>query len=206
MLGFPATERYPTAESRLAFLKALEKRNPTLAEMGAPAVADAQATFDRAKAAGARVTSRYDAGGAPWRAAFRPYTLGTKRLWIGVAIPEADFLGEVERQRHTILYVSGGALLLAVLLALGLGRVYARPLGLLAAESDRITALDLAPGPAVRSHLREVHRLAESPSTSRRRWCASCSGRARRRASAGACARSPSCSPTSAGSRACPRG
>lgn len=162
VLGFPATERYPTAESRLAFLKALEKRNPTLAEMGAPAVADAQATFDRAKVEGARVTSRYDAGGAPWRAAFRPYTLGTKRLWIGVAIPEADFLGEVERQRHTILWVSGGALLLAVVLALGLGRVYARPLGLLAAESDRITALDLAPGPAVRSHLREVHRLAES--------------------------------------------
>ncbi|MBL9089040.1 MAG: adenylate/guanylate cyclase domain-containing protein [Planctomycetia bacterium] len=133
-----------------------------LAEMGFPAIADAQATFDRARAAGARGTSRYEAGGAPWRAAFRPYALGTKRLWIGVAIPEADFLGEVERQRHTILYVSGGALLLAVLLALALGRVYARPLGLLAAESDRITALDLAPGPAVRSHLREVHRLAES--------------------------------------------
>lgn len=165
VIGFPTGGAFDTPERRAALLKERDGkiRMPGLLDLGSKAMTAAEPDFRAARAQGARDASRFEVDGAAWRAAFRPYALGGgKRLWIGVTIPESDFLGEVARQRRNILWVSAVALLLATLLALALARVYARPLAALVASSDRMTALDLARQEPVRSHLLEAHRLAEA--------------------------------------------
>jgi len=165
VIGFPAGTAFATPAARAAMLREKDGKikMPLLSDLGARELSSAEEEFAAARARGERTTARFEVADAAWRAAFRPYALGAgKRLWIGVTIPETDFLGEVTRQRRNILWVSAGALLLATLLALGLARVYARPLGRLVEASDRMTELDLAPGEPVRSHLVEAHRLAQA--------------------------------------------
>jgi adenylate cyclase len=169
LIGFPAHPRFPTPESRAELVRALGDRMPRLAELKLPAFDWLAARWDGVVAAGSRTAlALEDAEGRPWRLGLRPRTLpGGLKLWIGAAVPEEDFLGEVKAQRRHVLLVSGGALLAAVLLALLLGRAYARPLAQLAEESARIRTLDLAPGEPVRTHLAEARRLAEAQESMR---------------------------------------
>ncbi len=174
VVGFPATEAFARSEARIELIKSLnpppppgakarEERLPRPEELRSPLLAAVAAPFREGVPSGARSTRSLEVGGETWRLAFRPFPLGPGlRLWTVVMIPEDDFLSEVRAQRRQVLVVSGAALLLAVLLALLLAKAYARPLRQLAAESDRITTLDLAGGAPVTSHLVEVQRLADA--------------------------------------------
>lgn len=169
LIGFPAHPGLPTPESRAELVRSLGDRMPRLAELRLPALDGLAAHWEGIAAAGRRAAlALQDAEGRPWRLGVRPHEVpGGLRLWIGVAVPEADFLGEVKAQRRQVLWVSGGALLAAMLLALRLGRAYARPLRQLALESERIRTLDLAPGEPVRTHLMEARRLADAQESMR---------------------------------------
>lgn len=175
VVGFPATEAFATREARVQLLKEInaapaaggakpkEERLPRPAQLRSPMLVTVEEAFAAAPSGGARHALTLQVGGEPWRVAFRPFPLGAQlNLWTAVMIPEDDFLSEVKAQRRQVLIVSGLALLLAALLALLLARAYARPLGRLAAESDRITTLDLSRGTPVTSHLLEVQRLADA--------------------------------------------
>lgn len=161
VLGFPQDDALDTPEARLERIKELGNRMPGLDELGQPAIAEAAGLFAKAEAGNRPLTARLEVGDDAWRYALTPYELGGgQQLWIAVAVPESDVLGAVEAQRRRIVQVSGLALLGALGLALLLARVYSRPLRRLAAESERITRLDLAPGEPVRTHVLEAHQLA----------------------------------------------
>lgn len=108
-------------------------------------------------------TFRFEHEGA-WWGELRPYDVGPNRFWIGVAVPETDFLGEVEHQRDQVILITLLALLAAVGMAFLLARRYSRPLEQLVATSRRMKNLDLdaasLPVPATR--LRELDALADS--------------------------------------------
>ncbi len=168
IVGFPATDAYPTAEARLARIKELDNQMPELDQVGLPVLARAKALWADLQARGTLARRRIEVDGAPWRTVFERYKLPDgPSLWIGVAVPEEDFLAQVREQQRSILWVSGLALLGALLLAMWLARTYSRPLRLLAAESRRITALDLTPGEPIRSHVLEAHELAKTQESMR---------------------------------------
>ena len=168
IVGFPATNAYPTAEARLARIKELDNQMPQLDEVGLPALAQTKALWPEIHARDNVTKRRIEVDGEPWRTIFEPYQLADgPPLWIGVAVPEEDFLAQVREQQRNILWVSGLALLGALLLAMWLARTYSRPLRRLAAESRRITQLDLTPGEAIQSHVLEAHELAETQESMR---------------------------------------
>ena len=105
---------------------------------------------------------RFRAGGEGWWGGFHAYTLGENTFWIAVIVPEADFLGDVIRQRNVTLAVSLVALLAALLMALVMSRTYGRPLEALANSSRRIRSLDLDAHDPVSSQLSEVSQLADA--------------------------------------------
>ncbi len=105
---------------------------------------------------------RFSDDGDSWWGGFHAYTLGENTFWIGVVVPERDFLGEVARLRHVTLIVSLAALLGALVMALLMSRNYGRPLEALADSSRRIRSLDLDAHEPVRSRLAEVSQLAEA--------------------------------------------
>ncbi len=161
IVGFPATEEYNTAEKRLAHVKALGNRMPELHEVGQPSLAGVRKLYESIEATGKPSRRRLEIDGEAWRVQFEPYTLEQgPPLWIGVVVPEADFLGQVKEQQRNILWVSGLALLIALGLAALMARMYGRPLRQLAKESERIRSLDLSPGKPIESHVLETHLLA----------------------------------------------
>lgn len=105
---------------------------------------------------------RFRSGGAAWWGGFHSYPLGDNTLWIGVVVPERDFLGDIVRQRNVTLIVSLAALLVALVMALVMSRNYGRPLEALAHSSRRIRKLDLEDHRPINSSLAEVSQLAEA--------------------------------------------
>lgn len=161
VVGFPATTTYDTPEKRLARIKELDNRMPEMDEVAAPALATSKPLWPEILGGASR--HRIEVEGEPWRLEFRPYELEQgPPLWIGVAVPEGDFLGQVREQQRLIIWVSLAVLLIALGIALWLARTYSRPLRRLAEESARIERLDLAPGAPIDSHVLEVHSLAEA--------------------------------------------
>jgi adenylate cyclase len=106
----------------------------------------------------------FESEGGAWWSGFRQFKLQDQSLWIGVAVPERDFLGEAERQRYWVLGVSTAAVLLALLLAGIVARHFSRPLEALAEQSVKIRDLNLADAPPVESRVREIKQLAEAQS------------------------------------------
>ena len=163
IVGFPATEQYDTPEKRLARVKELGNRMPLLDEVSHPALTAAKDLCTEIQKEGEAARRRIEVDGAPWRMIFERYVLEQgPPLWIGVVVPEADFLGQVREQQQIILWVSVLALLIALGLAILMARMYGRPLRQLAAESARITSLDLTPGARIDSHVLETHQLART--------------------------------------------
>jgi adenylate cyclase len=168
IVGFPATDAYPTADARLSRIKELDNQMPGLDQVGLPVLARAQDLWSDVQALGGVVRRRIELEDGPWRTIFERYQLPEgPALWIGVAVPEEDFLAQVREQQRNILWVSGLALLGGLLLAIWLARTYSRPLRRLAAESRRITQLDLTPGEPIESHVLEAHELAETQESMR---------------------------------------
>ncbi len=107
--------------------------------------------------------------GATWWCGFRPYALSEgQRFWIGVLVPEEDVLGETRRERVALLYLTVGALLVAVLMALVLSRSYSAPLGRLVEHSTRLQRLETSQEVRVPSRLNEVRQLADAQENMRR--------------------------------------
>jgi adenylate cyclase len=83
-------------------------------------------------------------------------------LHVAVIAPLDEFFGAIEAVRQRMLLDASAIALVALPLALLLGRRIALKLGALAAEADRIRLLKLEPTPPQRSRIVEVDQLAQS--------------------------------------------
>ena len=171
VLGLPADERWEDADGVRQTLRhpdARGGRKPeadhdavllTAGELGLPAVSRAVDVW-RARDAATVPHFDYEADDEPWWGGFRPVEVGNQRLWIGVVVPESDFLAQAAQQRNLVLAVSGLALLAAVVMTGVLARRYSRPLEELAEQSAHVRELRLTDAVSVQSPLREVAQLA----------------------------------------------
>ncbi len=167
VVGLPRDERYRDDQAIKEELivvpqsQADAKANlPAAADFGVGPIGPALAAW-RAGGAVPDRTFRFEHDGA-WWAAMQPFDVGQNRFWIGVSVPETDFLAEVRHQRNRVIGIALGALLLSILLAFLLARGFSRPLEELVATSQRIRALDIEALPTTETHIEEVAALAES--------------------------------------------
>lgn len=94
-----------------------------------------------------------------WLASLRPVTRGAQRFWIVVVAPRDDFIPWTQRDLGVALLLVLAALAVGWTAALWLARRITRPLEQLAAQSERIGAMDLAHPVDVRSPLHEINQL-----------------------------------------------
>ena len=107
--------------------------------------------------------------GEAWWGQVRPFELGGgRRLLIGVAVPEADLVGEVQKQRMGIVAITLFTLALGIARVVVLANRYSEPIEALVHESERMSRGDLEPGEPIVTPVREVHRLAKSHDTMRK--------------------------------------
>ena len=100
--------------------------------------------------------------GGHWWGELKSYDLGQNRFWIGVAVPESDFLSDVNHQFWTIIGIELLALVAAIAMAIVLARSYGVPIEKLAATSRLIRELNLDADTDVSSRLLEIRDLAQS--------------------------------------------
>lgn len=119
---------------------------PSIAKAGAREIADLAATpeFGRAVAGSAPVALTYESDGQRWLGVLRPLAVEGGRNWIvGAAIPANDFLGEINAGFARSVAFSAFVIVLFVGLALLLSEAIARPLRVIAEETQRIRDLEL---------------------------------------------------------------
>ncbi|MEM9282865.1 MAG: adenylate/guanylate cyclase domain-containing protein, partial [Verrucomicrobiota bacterium] len=87
---------------------------------------------------------------------------GGPLLWIGVTVPESDFLGELEAGRTWALIISLIALSLACFVSIRLSRRYSRPIQSLIRQSERLRFLDTAEAVEPHSDIREIGQLYDA--------------------------------------------
>jgi adenylate cyclase len=172
VLGLPADERWDTAERLRQTL-----RNPaeleggatdadreavllTAAELGLPAVGRAVDVWSATRGRADVDHFQYRASDESWWGGFRPFEVGNQQLWIGVVVPERDFLAGAVSQRNRVMAVAGIALVIAIVMTGVLARRYSRPLEALAEQTARVRELQLTDQVSVQSPLREVAQLA----------------------------------------------
>lgn len=110
---------------------------------------------------GARVVSFRGQGGV-WRGGIESYALPGLKLVVGVVVPESDFLGDIRLRALIVLLVTLLALVAAIFLARALARRFSEPLEALAADSRRITNLDLRPTERSGWEITEFRQLGEA--------------------------------------------
>jgi len=154
VLGLPGLPRFESAEIREASI--LERPS----RLGVPVVEDATAAFEALGPDEDQVFS-FRSGGETWWADVQPYPLGANReLTIAALVPEDDLVGVIAEQRALLLGVSLLGFGVATAMAFWLARRYARPLAILADNSQRIGVLELRESEPVESSLREIDQLA----------------------------------------------
>jgi HD-GYP domain-containing protein (c-di-GMP phosphodiesterase class II) len=138
-------------------------RPATLGELGDPALSRL-ATFDlgRAGQPGAPpVVAHAHVGGRAVMLTLARLDLDDRLpVFLGFAIPTDELLGEARKLRNQTLLVTVVLIMLAVLLALWLAYLIARPLSRLAAETEVIRHFDFSRPIAISSAVREVDDLA----------------------------------------------
>jgi serine phosphatase RsbU (regulator of sigma subunit) len=113
--------------------------------------------------AGLGVATRFHSEGQAWWGVVDPFALAPDRQFlIGVVVPEADLIGDLNRQRLWIAVLTVSVLGLAVGRAVILARRYSRPIESLVHESERIATGELEPGQPIESSVTEVRRLAQA--------------------------------------------
>jgi len=123
----------------------------------------------RARAPGESGHRPITIAGERWWTGFSPFVVGgDRRLWIGVLLRERDLVPEVRAGQQAILGFTLAALGGAALLAVVFARGFSVPLGKLAEQSRRITALDLADPAPVRTRFGELQALSASLQEMRR--------------------------------------
>lgn len=156
LVGLPRDDRW---KDEAAFKDAILKGAD---EVGIPAVAKT-VRLGHARVPGDATSFDFECDGEEWWGELRAFQLeGGPLLHIGVAVPESDFLGDLERQRTVILLLTATALIGAIILSILLARRYSRPLEELAAQSERISDLDMEPVRLTPSSLAEVSRLHDA--------------------------------------------
>jgi serine phosphatase RsbU (regulator of sigma subunit) len=132
------------------------------AELGTPVARDLSAALLSDDSVADRAT-RFESDDGAWWGQLRRDPLGPDRyLQIGVAVPEADLLGNVLQQRIWIGALTAIVVAIAIGRAVVLANRYSRPVEELVQESERIATGDLDPGPQIETRVEEVHRLAEA--------------------------------------------
>jgi adenylate cyclase len=174
LVGLPRSDAWPDADSLRDALRNPEERagGETIADRSAQLMTaedfglDAVARAAEYRRSGTANHSqdhfRFTKSGEAWWGGFRPFELGRQTMWIGVVVPEDDFLLQVRRQRNVIVAVAAAALLLGVFMAGLLARRFSLPLELLADQSARVRELDLSGGTEIESRLTEVQKLADA--------------------------------------------
>ncbi len=162
LIGLPGGGRYDDPED---FEEDLLKRP---AELDTPVARDLSAALlglDSPKDEAVRVVS----DGEAWWGQVHPFELGGGRqVLIGVAVPESDLVGEVQKQRVGIVAITLLMLVLGIARAVVLANRYSQPIEELVRESERMSGGDLEPGEPIVTPVREVHRLAQSHETMRK--------------------------------------
>jgi signal transduction histidine kinase len=132
MIGLPRDDRFQSMETiRHAVLT-------HSTQLGIPPIARAIECWSEPDA-DREASFRFESSGGHWWAGFKPFTLGANQtLWIGVIVPESDFMGLLIAWRNSILVATLIVLFLTIWMAHALARRYSRPLEALAAESKRI--------------------------------------------------------------------
>lgn len=101
--------------------------------------------------------------GQRYIASFTPITAVIGKEWyIGVVVPEDDFVGNIKRTNQISLLISLLILLLAIIVAIFVSRTISRPIVLLANETRKIANLDLDNRLKISSPISEVQLLDES--------------------------------------------
>jgi|UniRef100_A0A7V6A3L0 adenylate cyclase len=117
------------------------------------------AAFKEHKLSGARRVA-VEVGGQRYLAAFRNFPPSLGKDWqVGVVVPEADFIGTVEKINRNALLISLGILVIAALLVVLLARNISRPILLLAAETERIRNFQLDSQLQLHTHISEIQQL-----------------------------------------------
>ena len=132
LIGLPRHERFAESDA----LKA-QVLTPA-AVSGVPALERIVLEWQARGRAGSDVFS-LDGPDGPWWAAMREHKLGVEQsIYIGVAIPESDFLAPMRKQRNQIVFISVGALLVALLMALWMSRAFKRSLAQAAEDARKL--------------------------------------------------------------------
>ncbi|MEO0446406.1 MAG: adenylate/guanylate cyclase domain-containing protein, partial [Verrucomicrobiota bacterium] len=169
-IGLPRHPELATSEARLAgFLK-----HPR--DLGIPLLAEgARQIQDRFKIPDGEVMSadfggsennrpfRWRFEGAPWWTYFRPFRMEDgPELWMGVAVPEDDFLSELKEGRLYSVALACGALLLAAFLSIRLSRRYSTAISTLIRQSERLRILDTTQSEENLTEIREIAQLHDA--------------------------------------------
>jgi adenylate cyclase len=132
---------------------------PTLAALDYPALEAAVAEWRRSGERRIAVTEN----GRTYIASIRPMGVGFRRgIYVAVIAPLDEFFGAIEALRLRMLLYAVGITLIALPIAVLLGRRIARQLGMLAEEAGRIRRLELETTPPLSSRIVEVDQLARS--------------------------------------------
>lgn len=107
---------------------------------------------------------RWEFEGKAWWTYVRPCLIEDgPQLWIAVAVPEDDFLGELREGRSYYFGLAAIALLVAAFVSFKLARRYSTPIHALIEQSDRLRNLDttgqIGPG---NSGIREIAQLYDA--------------------------------------------
>jgi adenylate cyclase len=125
-------------------------------ELGIPSI---NAAFKKHQLTGADRVA-VEAGGQRYLATFRNFPPSFGKHWqVGVVVPEADFIGTVEKINRNALLISLGILVIATLLVVLLARNISRPILLLAAETERIRNFQLDSHFQLHTHISEIQQL-----------------------------------------------
>jgi adenylate cyclase len=99
---------------------------------------------------------------AEWWAGFRPFLLGDRMFWIGVFVPERDFLHVWNQQQGVILFISILSILLSLYFIHRLTSRISAPLSQLSNNSRQIATLSLPEKIPIESNIQEVKQLIDS--------------------------------------------
>lgn len=134
-------------------------RAATIDEIGVGPAKDAFA----ARAQSSRARLIVDSGGVRYIASFTPLPTEFGRSWlIGIVVPEADFLGAVERTNKVSLVIALTILVVAIGTSILVAKNISNPIARLTEETRRIRDLELHGESSVDSHISEVLELANS--------------------------------------------
>ena len=101
--------------------------------------------------------------GRGWWSYLRPLQgKNSPHLWIGVAVPEEDFLGELRQQQKQLLTLFLLALAVGTLISLQLAKRYSKPIEDLIGQSERLTRLDTTGTEMAPSGILELAQLGDA--------------------------------------------